>query len=512
MLRNLKKMLALLVALQMLFSYMPVTALAGPNMVETQSGGQLLSGTTYATGDADQVIYVGDTLPLTMSEKQSWSTSDPKVATVSPTWNNETTTVTGIAPGVVTITSKRFGRTTGTWVIEVKALVDVDPTGVSISGVKEMVAYTTTQLRAVYEPEGAAPASVTWKSSNDEVLKVDSTGLVTAMKPGTASITVTATDQNGNDISSEPHEIVVSRATESTNNSVNFFYLKTPTSDPTSNNVDQWGRTLGTGSVNLNNAEWNGINSYSDVANRVISWPDGATGTSYTVPKDTTSGSHWMTIYNAFKSTVDGITSVDDVEAIVLHPYKISDNADGYHVDCTVEIRAKNVYTATYWLWDAGSSGYAWKAAANYHKGDTTAPAYFDAVNNQPTTKTVNGVTYTFVGWYTDEGRTGSPVSFPYTIGTANVNFYAKYVAGYNVIYDLDGGTWNISTTYPENEDTRVYVKTEKPTKPGYTFDGWENNDDDVTISNGSFIMPNHNVTLKAKWVENSSVKIHYVS
>ena len=112
MLRNLKKMLALLVALQMLFSCMPVTALAGPNKVETQSGGQLLSGTTYATGDADQVIYVGQKVTLTMSKEQSWSTSNSKVATVSPTKNSKTTTVKGMAPGWVTITSKKDGKTT----------------------------------------------------------------------------------------------------------------------------------------------------------------------------------------------------------------------------------------------------------------------------------------------------------------------------------------------------------------------------------------------------------------
>ena len=237
MLRNLKKMLALLVALQMLFSCMPVTALAEQKKVETQSGGQLLFGTKHANEQA-HTIKVGEKLPLTASDELDWSRSDAAVAIVSTKNGNKSkkATVTGIAPGVAEIYAKDDDEIEKTYVITVVA--PVDPTGVSISGENEMVAYTTMQLSAMYAPEGAAPASVTWKSSNDEVLKVDSTGLVTAMKPGTAFITVTATDQKGNDISSEPHKIVVSRATTHTH-PADFYYLKTPTSDPKSNNPNQ---------------------------------------------------------------------------------------------------------------------------------------------------------------------------------------------------------------------------------------------------------------------------------
>ena len=82
MLRNLKKMLALLVALQMLFSCMPVTALAEPKKVETQSGGQLLSGTTYAS--TTKTIYVGEETELTADGKERyWSTNIPGVVTLS---------------------------------------------------------------------------------------------------------------------------------------------------------------------------------------------------------------------------------------------------------------------------------------------------------------------------------------------------------------------------------------------------------------------------------------------
>ncbi len=53
----------------------------------------------------------------------------------------------------------------------------------------------TYQLVATVTPSNATDATVTWKSSNSKVAKVDSNGLVTAKKKGTA--TITATTSNG---------------------------------------------------------------------------------------------------------------------------------------------------------------------------------------------------------------------------------------------------------------------------------------------------------------------------
>ena len=61
----------------------------------------------------------------------------------------------------------------------------------------------------------------------------------------------------------------------------------------------------------------------------------------------------------------------------------------------------------------------------------TTQPS--DVTNKDfPTTKTVNGVTYTFSGWYTDQSLTTPAPSFPAKV-TGSVTYYAKYVAGYQV-------------------------------------------------------------------------------
>ncbi len=284
-----------------------------------------------------------------------------------------------------------------------------------------------------------------WVSSDENILTVNSRGVVTGVNPGTAIVTVYGMNADGTTISAEK-EIKVNAATTATGDA-KFYYLKTPTSDPASNATDQWGESLGTGKINTTGVEWDDNNTYDNVANRVILWPDGSTGTSFTVPNKGVYATHWKAIYNAFKVSVETELGAQiaegDVEAIILHPYKISYNRGDNHVDCTVEIKVKNIYTATYYLQDAGESGYQWKEANNYRTGAKTNPS-----KEYPATKIVNGVTYTFVGWYDNQSLSGAQVEFPYTIQNSNVNFYAKYIAGYNVTYDLAGGSWNIEDTY----------------------------------------------------------------
>ena len=55
----------------------------------------------------------------------------------------------------------------------------------------------TGQLTATVSPQQALDKTLTWKSSNTAVAKVDANGKVTPVAPGTATITVTATDGSG---------------------------------------------------------------------------------------------------------------------------------------------------------------------------------------------------------------------------------------------------------------------------------------------------------------------------
>ncbi|MDE7452588.1 MAG: Ig-like domain-containing protein, partial [Paramuribaculum sp.] len=59
----------------------------------------------------------------------------------------------------------------------------------------ELTEGESTTLKAIITPENATEKSVTWSSSDSSVASVDASGLVTALKAGTA--TITATTSNG---------------------------------------------------------------------------------------------------------------------------------------------------------------------------------------------------------------------------------------------------------------------------------------------------------------------------
>ena len=438
----------------------------------------------------------------------SWSSSNESALTV--TGRGQTATVTAVGVGTATITHvyhNYWGRNPreDTATITVTA----DPiTGVTLTGEDTVKAFDSIKLTAKTEPVGSAASSLEWESSNTAILTVDNTGNVTGVAPGTAIVTVHATSFVDAKVYTETKEITVIPATQSTDKAL-FYYLKTPTSDPKSNARDQWGECIGTGTITVTGGTWvdSGKNMYSPT-HRVLTWPDGSTGSTWTIDKNKY-GSHWDAIFNAYKRSVEskynGVTlTKDDIQSITLIPYKISRNNSSNpdkHVDCQVRIVVKDFYNAIYYVEDAGETGFqSVQQSGPYRSGDTTAPTA-TTVAAYPDTKVKNGVTYTFVGWYDNEQFTGNVISFPYAM-RANKEFYAKYVAGYNVNYDLDGGSWNIPSTYFKNADSNVYVVGTTPTKTGYDFNGWDRQDDDshVYVANEKFMMPDNNVTFKAKW------------
>ena len=188
-------------------------------------------------------------------------------------------------------------------------------------------------------------------------------------------------------------------------------------------------------------------------------------------------------------------------------PAKISkDNGTNpdKHLDCNVNIRCKNVATVKYYLYDAGGTNFSMLGSKNYVINGTSTTKPGDVTSQRfPTTKTVNGVTYTFSGWYTNRELTEAAPAFPAKV-TTSITYYAKYVAGYQVMYDLAGGSFSdgsTSATEKHDEGTNVVVRTE-PTRKGYTFTGWTVEGLDVsTINSGDhFKMPGNTVKLTANW------------
>lgn len=74
-------------------------------------------------------------------------------------------------------------------------VVKVDATGVALDKTSlDMEVADTQQLTATVTPEDATNKNVTWKSSNEDIVTVDATGIVTAVAEGKAVITVETED------------------------------------------------------------------------------------------------------------------------------------------------------------------------------------------------------------------------------------------------------------------------------------------------------------------------------
>lgn len=155
-----------------------------------------VTGVTIDNGSTADVD-VGDTLQLSATvtpanatnKKVTWSTSNPDAVTVDATG-----LVTGVAngTGVVTVTTEDGGFTASITISV--AVPHVAVTGVTITEGASGDVVSTKQLTAVVAPANATVKTVTWSSSDATVATVSNTGLVTALKPGATTITVTTTE------------------------------------------------------------------------------------------------------------------------------------------------------------------------------------------------------------------------------------------------------------------------------------------------------------------------------
>ena len=286
---------------------------------------------------------------------------------------------------------------------------------------------------------------------------------VTGVKVGNTVVRHFYYDELGH-LTSEAFDLTV----ESGDASV--YYLIDPTKDANSNDTGNWGGPLdGVATVNTDGATWvDDKNCFDNLDQRVISWPNGTN----VIAKGSNA---WKEIFNNYRSTIQeqlpGIDfTEDDVEEISLVPAKISKNngekpgTPDKHLDCNVSIKCKSVALAKYYVRDAGSSLLTFVGSKNYRTGEKTQPS--DVTTEAfPETKVVDGVTYTFSGWYLDADFT-TPVTFPYTLNSSQT-FYAKYtsdamtVSGTNYEGVYDGEEHGTAAAASVTEDTKVEYSTD---------------------------------------------------
>lgn len=325
----------------------------------------------------------------------------------------------------------------------------------------------------------------------------DGSAVITAEKAGTVTIYHRRMYWWGEDNSEWKTFTINAKSYD--NASAKIFYLNSPTENPNRNDTYVWlpsgGNSDWVGEVNTTGATWEtgpehvkskdgrwsityNINkniyllslSESEVKNYVKKWPDGTTEATWTLKRSDGEGSRFFTVLNeiwkdntGYKAKLasdlgieESQLSKDAIQEIILDPYKISNNNDGYHIDCNITIKSSQSFTAVFLVQQPGVSTYERVFAKNYPldangtavnpiaivtKDDIQNYKFTQTYNQEiDETKEVNGVRYKFVGWYPENSSGeahGSTLiendKWPYNpsgaeLSDGTVNFYAKYV------------------------------------------------------------------------------------
>ncbi len=144
---------------------------------------------TLTEGGSSQLVATIEPAKAT-NQNLTWKSSNAAVAEVDKTGK-----VTGVKAGTATITvTTEDGNKTATCKVTVQE-AEVKVTGVKLNKTElTLTEGGTFQFVATVTPTNATNKKITWKSSNTDVVDIDSGGLAGAMKEGTATITATTED------------------------------------------------------------------------------------------------------------------------------------------------------------------------------------------------------------------------------------------------------------------------------------------------------------------------------
>lgn len=322
----------------------------------------------------------------------------------------------------------------------------------AISGPTTVAVGETIQLEG---SSGNCSRHQLWESSDKLIATVDkTTGVVSGVSASAEPVIITHTYCNNwygyHDTRTETYQVTVTEADPSgKNEGAQVYYLKSPTSDPDSNAVNQWGSEVtyngNRATVNTTGATWkdnkNIFKQNANINNYIISWPDGSTGANWTLDK-TIYSDVYEAVYATYKEELAnqvGITDLqlEDIEEITLVPYKISkDNSTtpDKHIDCTISVKCSKAYVARFNVQKPGEVGYTNVSAVNkkiINNIPDPIDEYKDESKVPETIVGSDGITYSFDGWYNEAGEKVG--SWPYTpndgeLANGTVDFYARYV------------------------------------------------------------------------------------
>lgn len=335
-----------------------------------------------------------------------------------------------------------------------------------------------------------------WTSSNTNIATVssrDTSGnqtykaTVTGVRAGTVVITHTFTDYWGN----VQKDTVTLQVTDSSEDALSSYYLYCYTLIP--------GKTVN--SSGTPDSVWNGMgvgsitglgkpgsdhqdkvvldNGYGSTAGVMITYPTeypdityGETTYKYAKTEEEKYKAGFYTI-TWFRVVQDnganaGKNGYNPVVNTANYPYNRT-----YHLDGQITLNEKDIVAIDFKLKDARSSTFELVDPETYSRrvdkdtvlGDLTSPALRVPTKYEsatyPQEKSVNGITYEFVGWYNNEEFTGNPVDFNSYQVTEHTTFYGKYVPKDTIEEDQPFITVEKHITGIEESliDTNFYVK-----------------------------------------------------
>lgn len=254
---------------------------------------------------------------------------------------------------------------------------------------------------------------------------------------GTAKLKHTYYIYYGNrkyDFDAQEFTINVTKFEDKYSGSAYIYFLKLPTGDPMNNDTGEWAPTANQSKleakISTAGATW--TNGYTNdnsaipnknivtgngqiLTNYITSWPDGSTGTTWTVKKDDlTTGGYFTSIWNEIsKNYIESIKNdtgindltVGDITEIVLTPRKISRNNGGsqnYHIDCAISVVTKKVFTAKFMVKDPTTGEEKWSLvdSKNYKDGEAVIKTTAVKIGTKKSDGIVN---YELKGWYTED-------------------------------------------------------------------------------------------------------------
>ena len=138
---------------------------------------------TLNKGDERQLSFTYEPANTTQNKTITWESSDSTVATVN---NGKVTAVKG---GTTTITASMLNKT---WTKSVEITVEVGLNDITVAPASvELLPGQEQQITATFDPFDATHKDITWATLDNSVATVDTTGKITAVAPGTTTITAT---------------------------------------------------------------------------------------------------------------------------------------------------------------------------------------------------------------------------------------------------------------------------------------------------------------------------------